>query len=224
MRDNKAVNVIAGLVVLGAWATLLISLRGGLPPRLNPKPHEAAGWMLARQALRLLKPGGRILIISRDTAAFKDPAAEFQLAGFKKELRKARAVIGSIRAIQVDPLKPLEAPAGDFFELIRQTPAESVIVSFMGPPLLSETQAGQLGAAKPGVVAFCSGSLPDRLDLRWFFERGLLEAAVLSRPKPLASQPSDRQGWFDRCFVAVTTADDPNLAARGSPHANELSR
>jgi hypothetical protein len=171
--------------------------------------------MLARQALALLKPGGRIIIISRDTAAFKDPAAEIQLAGFKKELRKARAVIGSVRAIQIDPLKPVEAPAGDFLELIRHTPPESVIVSFMGPPLLSEAQASQLGATKPGIVAFCSGSLPDRLDLRWFFERGLLQAAILSRRNPLPSLPKDRQGWFDRCFLAVTTADDPNLAARG---------
>ncbi|MGO9200066.1 MAG: hypothetical protein ACLQM8_05945 [Limisphaerales bacterium] len=220
MRDSKAVNVIAGLVVLGASAAILFSLRGGFPPRPNPKPHQAAGWMMARLALGLLKPGGQIVIISRDTAAFKNPATEIQLASFKKALRKSHAVIGSIRAIQVDPLKPVEAPPGDFFELIRQTPGENVIVSFMGPPLLTEAQAGQLGAAKPGIVAFCSGGLPDQIDLRWFFERGLLQAAVVSRPNPLASQPKDLQGWFDRFFVAVTTADDPNLAARGSPQAN----
>jgi hypothetical protein len=220
MRDSNAVNVIAGLVVLGASAAILISLRGGFPPRPNPKPHQAAGWMMARQALGLLKPGGQIIIVTRDTTAFKNPATEIQLASFKKELRKTRAVIGSIRAIQIDPLKPVEAPPGDFFELIRHTPAENVIVSLMGPPLLSETQAGQLGAAKPGIVAFCSGSLPDQLDLRWFFERGLLQAAVVSRPNPVASQPKDLQGSFDRSFFAVTTADDPNLAARGSPQAN----
>ncbi|MGA2662387.1 MAG: hypothetical protein ABSH34_33315 [Verrucomicrobiota bacterium] len=223
MRDSNAVNVIAGLVVLGASAAILISLRGGFPPRPNPKPHQAAGWMMARQALGLLKPGGQIIIVTRDTAAFKNPATEIQLASFKKELRKTRAVIGSIRAIQIDPLKPVEAPPGDFFELIRHAPGESVIVSFMGPPLLSETQAGQLGAAKPGIVAFCSGSLADQLDLRWFFERGLLQAAVLSRRNPLASQPKDLQGWFDRSFLAVTTADDPNLAARGSPQTNSHS-
>jgi len=223
MRDSNAVNVIAGLVVLGASAAILISLRGGFPPRPNPKPHQAAGWMMARQALGLLKPGGQIIIVTRDTAAFKNPATEIQLASFKKELRKTRAVIGSIRAIQIDPLKPVEAPPGDFFELIRHASGESVIVSFMGPPLLSETQAGQLGAAKPGIVAFCSGSLADQLDLRWFFERGLLQAAVLSRRNPLASQPKDLQGWFDRSFLAVTTADDPNLATRGSPQTNSHS-
>ena len=223
MRDSKAVNVIAGLVVLGASAAILISLRGGFPPRCNPKPHQAAGWMMARQTLGLLKPGGQIIIITRDTAAFKNPATDIQLAAFKKELRKTRAVIGSVRAIQVDPLKPVQAPPGDFFELIRQTPSQSVIVSFMGPPLLSETQARQLDALKPGIVAFCSGSLPDQLDLRGFFERGLLGAAVVSRRYPLASQPKDLQGWFDRSYVAVTTADDPNLAARGSPQADPHS-
>jgi len=219
MRDSRAVNVIAGLVVLGAWAGILISLRGGLPPRCNPKPPQAAGWMMARQALGLLKPGGRVIVIARDTAAFKNPAVDIQLASFKRELRKHRAVIGSIRNIQVDPLQPVRAPPGDFFELIRQTPSQNVIVSFMGPPLLSEAQAGQLGALKPGIVAFCSGSLPDQVDLRWFFEHGLLQAAVLSRRTPLATGPNDLQGWFERCFLAVTAADDPNLAARGSPQA-----
>jgi hypothetical protein len=223
MRDSKAVNVIAGLVVLGAAATILISLRGGLPPRCNPKSHQAAGRVLARQALGLLKPGGQIIVIARDTAAFKNPAADIQLASFKKELGKARAAVSSVRAIQIDPLKPVQAPPGDFFELIRQTSSQSVIVSFLGPPLLSETQAGQLGAAKPGIVAFCCGSLPDQLDLRWFFEHGLLGAAVVSRHTPLDSRPSDPQGWFDRYFVAVTSADDPNLAARAAPQADPHS-
>ena len=178
---------------------------------------------MALQAVRLLKPGGQIIIITRDTAAFKNPAADIQLATFKKELRKTHAAIGSVHAIQVDPLKPVQAPAGDFFELIRQTASQNVIVSFMGPPLLSETQARQLGGVKPGIVAFCSGSLPDQIDLRAFFEQGLLGAAVVSRRNPLASQPKDLQGWFDRYFVAVTTADDPNLAVRGIPQAESHS-
>ncbi len=217
MRDSKAVNLVAGLVAVGAWTAMILALPGVLGPRLDSRPHEAAGWMMARQALGLLKPGGKITVITRDTAAFKNPAVDIQLASFKRTLRQAHTTIAAVRALQIDPLKPVEVPPGDFLELIRHTPGESVIVSFMGPPLLSEAQARQCGASKPGVVAFCSGSLPDQVDLRWLFERGLLQAAVVTRPNPAASQPRDLQGWFDRCFVAVTSASDPNLAARGAP-------
>jgi hypothetical protein len=220
MRDSKAVNLVAGLVTLGAAAAMALSLRGGLRPHFNPKPHEAAGWMMARQALGLLKPGGRITVITRDTAAFKNPATDIQLASFRQAVRKAHATIGAIRVLQVDPLRLVEVPPGDFLELLRHTPKESVIVSFMGPPLLSEAQTKQLGAARPGIVAFCSGGLPDQVDLRWWFEQGLLQAAVVSRRNPIATRPRDLQGWFDQSFVAVTTANDPNLSARGNPQAD----
>jgi hypothetical protein len=87
----------------------------------------------------------------------------------------------------------------------------------MGPPLLSEPQRSQLGAARAGVVAFCSGSLPDRVDLRALFEQGLLQAAVVTnRNSPKAGpQPTSLQDCFDRSFLVITAS---NVAMLPTPN------
>ena len=56
MRDSKVIQGIAGLVTLGAAAFVCLTLQGGCSPRLDYRPHEAAGWFMARETLRHLKP------------------------------------------------------------------------------------------------------------------------------------------------------------------------
>jgi hypothetical protein len=206
MRNSKVIGSMASMVVIGGLTAIVLVLRGGFPPRLDSKPHQAVGWFMARQALSLLKPGGQITIIARDTAAFKNPAADIQLASFKKSLRKAQATIRSSLLLQTDPLRPLEVPPGDFLELIRKTPKGSVIVSFMGPPMLSAAQRNQLGEINPAIVALCPGSVTETADLRGLFEQGLLHAAVISRrsPSPSSAQAKGLQGCFDQWYEAVT--------------------
>lgn len=214
MRDSKFVAIAAGLVTVGAWSALWFIEGSGFGPSFNPKPHEATGWVMARQALDLLKPGGQILVITRDTAAFKNPASEAQLAGFKDVLAKQHVSVFKTLALQVDPLRPVEVPAGDFFELIRKAQPGTVIVSFMGPPSLSEGQLKQLGDSKPKIVAFCSGNSPDRGELKALFDQGLLQAAVVSKRSPNrgAFAPKDLQAWFDQYYQAVTASTMGNLA------------
>jgi hypothetical protein len=219
MRNSRVIGTAAGLVTLGAVAAIGLGLRGGLPPRTNPKPHAAVGWVMARQTLELLKPGGQVMVITRDTDTFQNPATDMQLASFQKTLRKANVVPGSVRRLQVDPLRPVEVPAGDFLELVHGAPAGSVIVSFMGLPALSQAQRIRLSEIKPGVIAFCSGRLPDELDLKVLFKEGWLQAAVISRPNPppASARPSSPQQWFDHLFVAVTAANVAELALGSDP-------
>jgi hypothetical protein len=214
MRDSRALDIIAGVITLGAGAVIFFTRPGMFSPGLNSQPHQAAGVVLAKQALHLLEPGGQVTLIVRDTAAFPNPASDVLLASFQKTLHQGHAAIASIVTLQVDPLRPVEVPAGDFYELIKKTPKGSVIVSFMGPPLLSPEQRSRLGEVKPAIVAFCSGNLPRRLDLKDIFVQGLLHAAVVSRRYPTGtSPPRDQQGWFDRSFVAITPVDLAALAA-----------
>jgi hypothetical protein len=172
---------------------------------------------MAQQALRLLQPGGQVILIARDTTTFENPATDVQLASFRNTLRKAHVTVGLTRLLQVDPLRPLEVPSGDFQELIRKAPKGSVIVSFMGPPpLLSSAQRQHLEETRPAIVAFCPGSLPDRVNLPALFEQGLLQAAVISRRNPPASDatPKGLQGWFDHAFVGITSAEAAGLSAQ----------
>ena len=225
MRDSRAIQGIAGLVTMGAAACL--AFQSGFTPGLDPRPHEAAGWYMAQQALRYLQPGGQVMLIARDTTVFKNPATDIQLLSFRKVLRKARVTLGSIVWLQVDPLRPLEVPPADFLELIRKAPKGSVIASFMGPPpLLSPIQRQHLGETRPAVVAFCPGSLPDRVNLPALFEQGLLQTAVISRRNPTASAatPNGLQGWFDQGFVGITGADATSLSARSDTQAEGRTR
>ena len=217
MRDSKVIQGAAGLVTLGAAAIVCLTCWGGFSPRLDARPHEAVGWFMAQETLRHLQPGGQVILIARDTTTFENPATDVQLASFRNTLRKAHVTVGSTQLLQVDPLRPLEVPPGDFQELIQKAPKGSVIVSFMGPPpLLSSVQRQQLEETKPAIVAFCPGSLPERVNLPALFEQGLLQAAVISRPNPSASTATPRslQGWFDKAFVGITSADATSLSAR----------
>jgi hypothetical protein len=215
MRDSRTVQVLAGVVTLSAVVAAYLSSQGGLSPSINPKPHEAAGAVLARQALSLLKTGGKIIAIARDTATFKNPATDIQLASFKKTLDAAHASVGRLQLLQADPLHPAELPVGDFLELTRNAPAGSVLISFVGPPVLNEIQRKQASEPKPAIVAFCSGAAPDLVDLRGLFEQGLLQAAVVSRRNPQFNpQPNNLQGWFDQYFIAITPENLAGLASR----------
>jgi hypothetical protein len=205
MRNRAVVDVLAALVILGSGVGLYYFL-DGYPPGPEKRSAQASGWAMAREALRLLQPGGQITVIVRDTGAFRHPESALQLRSFEQALRHARVGIGTTRVLQVDPLKPLEVPPGDFFELLRRAAAGSVIVSFMGPPLLTPEQLSRLGTVRPRVIAFCPGATPQRLDLRVLFDAGLLHAAVISRPPAARALPSSRdlQGSFERYYQLVT--------------------
>jgi len=218
MRDNKFIQGAAAVITLGALGAVALTLTAGFPPHVNPEPHEAAGWAMAKETLSLLQPGSQVVVITRDTSAFENPAADLQLAGFQKQLRQAKATSSRIEALQVDPLRPVEVPPGDFLEWIRNAPEGSVIVSFMGPPLLSQAQRAQLKEIKPRIVAFCSGSLPNRINLRTLFEQGVLHAAVVSRHHPSSSAKlNGLQGCFDKSFETVTAANVSEWQAANEP-------
>lgn len=219
MRDNKVIGTAAGVVALGSALALVFTLSAGFGPHLDAAPYEAVGRVLARQTLGFLKPGGHVTVITRDTVSFQNPATDYQLASFRRELAKTGAKLDSVQALQIDPLRPMTVPAGDFFQWIKNASTGDVLVSFMGPPVLSETQLAQLGDVKPAIVAFCSGSVRDQVDLRALFSLGLLRAAVVSkRSAAVRIRPagSERE-LFDRQFVEVTTANIGALSAVSNP-------
>jgi hypothetical protein len=215
MRDNKAVATLAGLAVAASVAGLLFSVSGGFGPRLEPGPFREAGRVLAQQALSQLKPGGTLTVITRDTAAFQNPASDVLFGSFQRQLKKNGAKVDSIQLIEVDPLRPMSVPAGDFAQWIKKGSKGSVIVSLMGPPLLNETQFSSLGEVKPAIIALCSGAVRTQVDLRALFAQGLLRAAIISRDSASARRaaPANDRDAFDQQFVAVTTDNLAALAA-----------
>lgn len=180
---SPMVAAVSALAAVGLWFLWVRPL----PPRGSLSVAEAAGVALARQALEVGAAAPHVTLITRDTDTFPQPALDALSAAFKSELRRGGGVLDSVQRIQVDPLRPLEVPPGDFSEFIRKSREGSVLVSLMGPPLLDPEQWQKLGRLKPKIVAFCPGNLVETLDLRRFFEAGHLHAAVVSRPESLRS-------------------------------------
>lgn len=215
MRQRKSTEIIAAVVACGAVAAIFLSLCE-FAPRLDRTLHASIGKALAKEALSLLGQGGQIKVITRDTETFRQPALDVLLESFSRDVRRANVVIAETQLIQTDPLRPIEVPPGDFFELIRRSRVGQVIVSLLGPPLLTEEQRSKLGRIQPKIVAFCPGRLAENVDLGRLFEAGLLHSAVVSRSaSQLASEHhSKARRGFDELYRTVKA---PELSNQTSP-------
>ena len=98
----------------------------------------------------------------------------------------------------------------------RKTGEADVIVSFLGPPVFTDAQVARLGGKRPKLVAFCTGAMPDQVDLPRVFEQKLLHVAIISRASPTTAgpEPANLRAWFDRMYQVITPA---NLAELPSP-------
>jgi hypothetical protein len=218
MRNLKASErwaVLVGLAAVTALGVVVIPF----PPRFDRALHSAIGRALAKQALAFSNGGGQVTIITRDTEAFPQPAFDTLLGTLERDLAAGGAKIRAIRRIQADPLRALEAPSGDFFELIRRASPGHVIISLLGPPLLTVEQCRQLHPIKPKIVAFCPGSMGQAIDLRQLFEAGLLHAAIVTRPSPPETFNGDAKGAeaYDQQYAVMTASDRPRRQEAARP-------
>ena len=212
MVKSRVITAVSVAAIAGSLLALFLNF-GAYPPGTDATVPREVGRALAEAATRLLPPGGRITVLARDTSAFRQPAAGATLDALLGEIRKAGATLASVEILQVDPLRPLQVSPDDFFQLLRRAKAGDVIVSLMGPPLLSDEQRQALGEIKPQIVAFCPGNLPNYIDLRLLAERHLLHAAVLARPLPSKAAPPLAE-TFDNLYVRASAAE---LAKLPSP-------
>lgn len=206
--------LIAGAVLLGFFI-----YAHEFPPRFDRELHASIGKALAREALDLLKPGGQIRTISRDTEAFRQPAVDILLASFQRELRRKNAPMAPILWIQTDPLRPVSVPSGDFYELLRRSAVGDVVVSLLGPPLLMGEQVEKLGPIKPKIVAFCPGSVAGQVDFRQLFGAQLLHAALAGRPAAPNATDKRLRGSeaFAQLYRRVTAADLSTISPLPGP-------
>jgi hypothetical protein len=218
MRNSVAIGSLAGLTTAVALGVIVLAT-GQWPPPPAASLHETAGRLLAEEALSRLAKGAQLTVVTRDTGDFKQPALDLLFASFNQIVRRAGVKVAAVRALEVDPLRLLEVPSGDFMELIGKAPAGSVIVSFLGPPLLTPEQRLQLGAIRPRIVAFCPGNLPAQIDLRQVFAQGVLDAALVTRRRSpeAASAASHAGGRENFQTITVTNVGALYVAAEGIP-------
>jgi hypothetical protein len=214
--DSK--KCLIGAVVVFLCALVLYTWFVGFGPSFDLAEHKALGEAAAEEALKLAGPNGRVSLIARDTEPYKNPAADAQIAGFKRAMKRSGGRIAVIRLIKQNPLRVVSLPAGEFLELLRKQPDSNVIVSLLGPPALEESRVAAFGEKRPKIVALCSGWMPRKIDLRRLFEQGLLTVAIVSRDAPVSRSTNARER-FNSLFTIVTSenAHDLPLVARSNP-------
>ena len=112
-------SVLTILIALGA---IFLSFYE-FPPRLDRELHQCIGKALATESLNLLSQEGQIIIISRDTEAFKQPALDILLDCFQTELRRAKVPAPTIQLMSTDPLRDPAARPGKKWPKNRRYPA-----------------------------------------------------------------------------------------------------
>ena len=197
MRNRGSIDAMAIAVCLLAAAFAVLAL-WHLPPKQDSAVYRELGRTMAREAIAQSASGGRLIVLARNTATYKQPAMDIALKAFGDEAEKARRTM-EIRFVDLDPLRPVEVPPGDFFETIRRAKTNDVIVSFMGPPVLEPEQEAKL-KAKPKIVALCTGSLAAHADLAGLARRGFLSAAVVNRP-PEQTKTAASAVAFDQLYA-----------------------
>jgi hypothetical protein len=201
-RSRNALAVALGAVAL----TLLVIAWWRPAPPLNKMVPLELGRTLAAESLKLLKPGGKLTIIARDTDVFPQPAMALALSTLQKELHRAGAEIRSTQLVQLDPIRPSAVPSGDFYELLRRLPDGEVIVSLLGPPVLSEEQKEKLGRPRARVAALCTGTSENTEAL---FASGLLYVAIINKPAASSAQGNS----FEQLYTIVRADPKPLAAA-----------
>jgi hypothetical protein len=218
MTKERIKQIAAGSVIAGAALAIYLELRIPTPP-FQAEPHQALGQVAAEEALKLAPGQGRVVVFARDQKTFKSPAAAAQLAGFADALARAGRKIAATNLLAVDPLRIANVPPGGFLERLQRGAEGDVIVSFLGPPLLTDDQLRRLGQKRVNVVAVCSGDLPRQVDLRRLFEQKLLHAAIITRlaplPKPVPGAAP--RAWFDSLFQVILPGNLDDLPAYKGP-------
>ena len=211
MRNQKSINAVAAVTTVGAlaWLYLFFNPR---PARIDERPHRVAGEVLAAEAARWMQPGGRLFVISRAATSHQMPAAQAQLNGLMQALKKAKIKVFALRSLGIDPLRVTAVPPSEFIDLFRQSKENDVIISLLGPPILSADQIAQLGPKRPLILAMCSGATPARVNLKALFEQKLLTAAVVSLPDaPAQTRAGNARVSFDQMFKLITAANISEL-------------
>jgi hypothetical protein len=201
MRNRKSIDALALAVCLTAASVAILSI-WHLPPRADAEISGEIGRTMAREALAVLPKEGRVVVIARDLNVYDQPAMEVSLKAFEQEIEKAGATI-AMRPIELDPLRPVEVPPGDFYEAIRRTKSNEVIVSFLGPPVLAPEQQEKLPPVKPKIIALCTGSLAAQTDLGALSRLGLLHAAIVNRAKTAEPKRAGGTLSFDQLYAVV---------------------
>lgn len=221
-KNKKTVGAIAlGLVIAVALSSLLLTTVEFQPPlpTQNLMPAQGVGQVVAEETAKLLTNRGTIVVVVMDTGPIENKTSDAELNAFTEAIQAHREI--TVNTIEKIPSSAvIRTPMGKvireerFLELFQQHPDADAIVSFIGPPGLTEEQIAGLAPDRPKLVAV-AGPATSASDLGRLFEARVLHLAITARGAPGSDDgrsPQTPREWFDRNYVVVTAQTAPSHA------------
>lgn len=207
MNKNTLLAAGALLAIVGSLTYLYFNQFGG-GSKMNLKPLESLGFIVAEETAKLLNQQGQVVLVGEmGETAVRTPHFEAQIKGFKAVLAKQSGVTlkeakDLPRSMDGDPRL---WPVGHAEQLVKLGAGAGALVFFGGLP--QEFTAAELAALKQSQckLVFVTVQTPS---LKPLLQQGLLHLAIVNRipPQPAPSRGETPRQWFDRVYLIATPA------------------
>jgi len=113
LKNSTLVGVLAAIVTVVLVGRLIYK---GLDhnPKVNVEPFAMLGSMVAQETSRLLPSGGKVVVLSVDTAKYKIATLDTLLSAFKKGL-KGNITVSSVEKLRIPPTTFMAISSGAWF-------------------------------------------------------------------------------------------------------------
>ena len=199
---SKTKVVTASALLVLSWIGLVLYWAGPTPD-FEPLPFEGLGAVVAEQAVQLLGPGGRIIVMDRDTRMFDNPATRAHQRGFHAGIKSAGKSVSFTNIVKIDPLRVATVPPGDFADTLKRAGESDVIVCFL-PPVADPVRLAKVGRRHASVVAVCTGNTPAHIGLPNLLSQELIKVAIISKAVPGTVVKGSPRASFEAFFEVVT--------------------
>jgi len=173
-------------------------------PKLNLKPFEGLGTVLAEEVAKRIDDKGEIVLLVARHAGGKIPALDVPVETFRSALKAHSQIqIVATETIDVPAMMMAAMPADQFLACLNRHPRVAAIVSFVGLPPLRESDWEKLPARRPKVLVAGISNL----NIKSFFDHDLIQMAILPHfmPRANATEPQTAREWFERYYQIVTS-------------------
>ena len=198
-----AAIAVSGVLIARSW-------RGRIPSEKAYVDYfSGIGRVAARESARLLDGKGKVGVIYLDMAQGGGGIAQKQIDAFEKELagQKGVALAAQLKlAPSTEVLDPLNLlTARRFVDFVQKNPGLDLVVSFVGPPAISASEAARL-QPKPRVLV---ATLMEPVAGDHLFANGLVVAAFVPKANATTARGSlsSLDDWFKKNFEIATAPE-----------------
>ena len=200
MESTNSKKLVVLALILAIGGVIAFIAHGRRAPKQVDLLGDNVPAVLAEEAAKLLNPQGQVVVVALEASAV--PGVPSRLDIFRQHLKQLKAA--TIVGVETIPPQVLTGiPAAVYFETLKKFPEADVLVSFIGPPELTDADQARLGQKLPKVVAFSQSPI----NAGALFQRGALSVLIMpraSRSKVAVAQFKTAREKFDHNYEIVT--------------------